>query len=454
MFARTAVLSLACSGIFTQVAALDLDTTSQDSIKATTKSLASNIASFYNTSASEIGAVPGNLPRPYYWWEAGIVLNSLISYSHLTGDTQYDSMVSEGLQWQLGVNYAFMPDNQTKVLGNDDQSYWALAALTAAEVGFPKPANGSWEDYAKNVFDLQVLRWDEKTCGGGLKWQIFTFNNGYNYKNMASNGNFFLLAARLAKFTGNATYAEWAEKSYTWARDIGLITEDYHVFDGTDDQQNCSDVNQIQWTYTNGIMVEGAALLYNTSNGNETWKDIAAGFWNASSVFVEDNVLVEKACERNRRCDTDMKAFKGLAARSYARAAVAASFLAPQITPVLEASAKAAADACIDGQDRYEIQCGLVWDGPMGKADAGAGDLSTGFSALEVVQGLLWPGAKSLQTESGSGEDGGNGGSETQNAGANGTSGAAVPEKTGAAGVVVGSVTAVLAVAFAAALSC
>jgi mannan endo-1,6-alpha-mannosidase len=187
------------------------------------------------------------------------VLNSLISYSHLTGDTQYDVMVSKGIRWQLGYQDAFMPNNQIRVLGNNNQSYWALAALTAAEVGFSEVQNGelggSWEEYAINVFDIHAQRWDESSCDGGLKWQIFPFNTGYNYKNMASNGNFFLLAARLAAYTGNVTYAEWAEKSYTWARDVGLVTEDYQVYDSTDDSTNYSEISHLQWTSNNAVMV-------------------------------------------------------------------------------------------------------------------------------------------------------------------------------------------------------
>jgi mannan endo-1,6-alpha-mannosidase len=383
------------------------------------------------------------------------VLNSLISYSYLTGDTQYDAMVSEGIQWQLGDNDTFMPANQTKVLGNDDQSYWALAALTAAEVGFPKPKTGSWEDYAVNVFDTQTQRWDEKTCGGGLRWQIFTFNNGYNYKNMASNGNFFLLAARLAKYTGNATYVEWAEKSYTWARDIGLISEDYYIYDGTDDSKNCSDVNNIQWTSNNGIMLEGAALLYNVTNGNQIWKDVAAGFWNASSVFLKgdsDNILTEVACEFNGKCTIDDRAYKGLAARSYARAAIAAPFLASQISPVLEASAKAATGTCTTGdyaeeEGGFEVQCALIWNEEnIGRES----DLSLLFGVLEVVQGLLSPSAKALATANDTTATG----NATQNVGASGTSGAGLSQKTGSAGIMASCVTAVLSVAFAAALSC
>lgn len=192
-----------------------------------------------------------------------MVFNTLVDYYGLTNDSQYNSRISAGLQHQLGDFDAFMPPNQTKFLGNDDQSFWGLASLSAHEAQLPAPASGTWLEFAKNVFNTQIVRWDTKSCNGGLKWQIFTFNNGYNYKNAISNGQLFLLAARLAHLTGNATYTEWANKIYTWTTDIGLVTDDQHTYDGTDDRQNCSTINQIQWSANHGIFTEGAALMYN-----------------------------------------------------------------------------------------------------------------------------------------------------------------------------------------------
>lgn len=193
--------------------------------------------------------------------------NALISYSYLTGDSSYNSIISEALQHQSGDYNAFMPRNQTASLGNDDQSTWGLAALTAAEIGFPKPQQGEWLDKAIMVFDTQVLRWDNATCGGGLRWQLFTFNNGYDYKNSVTNANFFLLSARLARLTGNSTYAEWAGKSYNWAKEIGLVVDrdgkGTVVYDGTSTMKNCSDLNHIQWSSDLGTYLEGAAVMYN-----------------------------------------------------------------------------------------------------------------------------------------------------------------------------------------------
>jgi mannan endo-1,6-alpha-mannosidase len=211
--------------------------------------------------------VPGLFDSDIFFWEAGTVWNAMVEYSHLTGDSQFDDTVSQALQFQIGENDAYMPLHQTKTLGNDDQSCWGLAAMNAAEVGLSKPKNHEWVDYATNVWNTQALRYDDQehngTCGGGLKWQIFSFNSGYNYKNTFSNGNFFLLSARLAKFTGNATYTEYANKIFKWSQHVGLVSEDWRVYDGTSDTKNCSSVTTFQFTANHGIYTEGAALMYN-----------------------------------------------------------------------------------------------------------------------------------------------------------------------------------------------
>ncbi|MAD86980.1 MAG: hypothetical protein CL912_28825 [Deltaproteobacteria bacterium] len=189
----------------------------------------------------------------------------MINYWYYTGDTTYNAVTKQALLHQTGDNGDFMPLNQTKTLGNDDQGFWGMAAMTAAETGFEDPPEGSpgWLALAQGVFNTQAPRWDTSTCGGGLRWQIFTFNSGYTYKNSISNGCFFNLAARLALYTGNATYAEWAEKTWVWMNDIGLINEKFEVFDGTQNTDNCTSKDHNKWTYNTGIFLMGAATMYN-----------------------------------------------------------------------------------------------------------------------------------------------------------------------------------------------
>ena len=136
--------------------------------------------------------------------------------------------------------------------------------MRAAELRFPNPSTSpSWLDLAINVFNDQVGRWDTKNCGGGLRWQIFTFKKGYDYKQTLSQGAFFQLAARLARYTGNHTYADWATKSYDWTSSVGFISDDYRVFDGASTSENCSELNQVQWTYSAGAFMYGSAVMTN-----------------------------------------------------------------------------------------------------------------------------------------------------------------------------------------------
>lgn len=239
--------------------ALSVNVNQTSSIQQAARTIASNIVGLYNSTST----TPGVFGEPYYWWESGLAWDSLIKYTALTGDQSYVNAITEGLLFQVGPNNDYLPPNQTTSEGNDDQSFWALAAMTAAEVGFPSPnGSASWSTLAKNVFDEQAARWDDGTCEGGLRWQIFTFNNGYNYKNSLSNGNFVQLAARLARFTGNQTYLEWAQNATQWSIDIGLIgggSQSGAVYDGTSTTTNCSQINHIQWTAAAGTYISGAA---------------------------------------------------------------------------------------------------------------------------------------------------------------------------------------------------
>lgn len=216
-------------------------------------------------TGDEPGDTPGNLPDPYYWWEAGAMFGALVDYYHYTGDDQYVDVTKQAIVHQVGPDKNYMPPNQSRTLGNDDQGFWAITAMGAAENKFPDPEDDEpqYLELAQAVFNTQAAAWDDKTCGGGLRWQIYSFNNGYHYKNAISNGVFFNIGARLATYTKNGTYAHWAEKTWDWMSDVGLISSSYQIFDGTDSLDNCSTTNHIQWSYNNGVMMLGAAHMYN-----------------------------------------------------------------------------------------------------------------------------------------------------------------------------------------------
>lgn len=67
-------------------------------------------------TGNHTGDVPGNLPAPYYWWEAGAMFGHMVEYWYYTGDTTYNDEVVQALQHQVGADDDFMPANQSKSL--------------------------------------------------------------------------------------------------------------------------------------------------------------------------------------------------------------------------------------------------------------------------------------------------------------------------------------------------
>lgn len=137
--------------------------------------------------------------------------------------------------------------------------------MTAAEFKLPDVPNGySWLSLAQGVFNSQQLRWDMTSCGGGLRWQIFVYQEGYTLKNAVSNGGLFQLASRLARYTDNPEYLSWAKKIWNWSAQSPLLdTEHWYVADSTNPLDNCADAGHHQWTYNYGVYLAGAAYLYN-----------------------------------------------------------------------------------------------------------------------------------------------------------------------------------------------
>lgn len=162
-----------------------------------------------------------------------------------------------------------MPQNQSKNEGNDDQVFWAYTMIAAAEYNFPPPPDDQpgYLAMTQSVFNQFVKRYQKEVedgiCGGGMRWQIYPWLNGWTYKNTASNGGLFHLGARLALFTNNNTYAEWAERAYDWMDNSALLEDDGTVNDGMDMTTNppCKEADRNSWTYNYGVMIAGTAYV-------------------------------------------------------------------------------------------------------------------------------------------------------------------------------------------------
>jgi mannan endo-1,6-alpha-mannosidase len=255
--------------------------------------------------------------------------------------------------------------------------------MSAAEYGLPSPAGAPpWLSLAQNVFSDMHERWDMTSCNGGLKWKILTSSPGYDYKNSISNGLYFQLGARLAKFTGSPEYITEAEQVFEWVQSVGLIDKDYNVYDGTDDTKGCTSVDHDQWSYNVGVYLYGSAVMQALTN-DPKWVTRTNGLLGATSTFFQGNVMVEK-CEQAGTCNVDQLSFKAYLSRWLAATSVLLPSTAGTITPLLQASASGAVASCQGGPN--SSTCGTKWFTNIWDGTEGAGQQ---LAALEVVHGLL-----------------------------------------------------------------
>ncbi|KAI0555499.1 mannan endo-1,6-alpha-mannosidase DCW1-like protein [Xylaria curta] len=376
----------------TFVAPKDLNVNDPGSIRSVSSTIAYGTMSYYTGNITNTPDTIAIFPKPHYWWQAGACWGAMLDYSHFTGDPSYDDVITQALLSQVGPNFDFMSTLYSGSEGNDDQAFWAFAILEAAERNFPQPNDQipPWLQIVENIWNTMVLRWDDGTCGGGLHWQIYPGNpNGLDYKNAVSNGGFFQMSARLARATDNETYFLWSEKIWDWSQKIGLIDQDFTVFDGASSSQECHDINPLSFSYSQGIYMYGAAMLFNYTNGDKTWADRTNGLLQASQSYFSPfpnatNIMFEHACELSNTCNTDMKSFKGYLSRFMAATTLMMPSTLHNVRELLRASAVAAGKAC-SGGDGSTI-CGEKWY--VGGYDGNPG-LGQSMTALETVQALL-----------------------------------------------------------------
>jgi mannan endo-1,6-alpha-mannosidase len=385
---RCLSFALALAAAF-QINAITFTPGNDQSIKDAASNVATKLLSYYNEASV------GVLPAPYYWWESGAMWGGLIQYWHYTGDAQYNDLVSKAIVSQISPTNDFM---QPQCEGNDDQGWWALTSMSAAEYGFPAPAGApSWFSLADTVFNEFTSRWDTQSCNGGMKWKISPSADGYHYKSSIANGVFFQLAARLARYTGDAKYGDWAEKVFDWMLAVKLIDADYNVFDGTDDNKNCIDVNHDLWTYNTGIFLYGSAIMQDYTS-DPKWATRTQGLIKASSKFFESNIMLESKCEKDGTCNVDQLSFKAYLSRWLAATAIVLPETQGTIAPMLGASGSGAAASCKGGPNGQT--CGSRWYTGTWDGTDGVGQQ---LAALEIIHGQLHgsasgPGARRRKT--------------------------------------------------------
>ncbi|KAG7664087.1 uncharacterized protein J8A68_002411 [[Candida] subhashii] len=368
---------------------LQLDINSRDSICAAAKEVQEGMWNYYN--GFHYGGTIGTFMPPNYWWNAGEAWGGLVDY-YTYCDNQNETLrqwIFDGMYSQRGEENNYVPSNQSMVEGNDDQGVFGMALMEAVEQNFQDPEDLSWIELTQALFNSMRVRWDPCTCGGGLRWQIFEWNVGYDYKSTIANGCLFHLAARLARYSDNkADYLEVAEKVWNWMVNVGYITvEDdgttIQIYDGAHVEENCTDFTTLKWSSNYGTFLSGCAYLYNLT-GDEVWKSRTLEILEASKYFFNGSIMQETTCATRGVCNYDQRSFRSIFARFLGLTMKLVPETSDTILPLLEASALGAAQSCSGGTDG--ITCGENWAYGGWDGVYGLGEQS---SALDVLNSLL-----------------------------------------------------------------
>lgn len=207
-----------------------------------------------------------------------------------------------------------------------------------------------------------------------------------------ANGCYFNIGARLARYTQNETYAQRAEETWNWLWGVNYINhETWDVYDGGHVEHNCTDVNPVQFSYNHAILMQGAAFMYNYTNGSEVWGSRVSNLLNSTiRDFFINNTMYEIACESTKGgCTADMLSFKGYVHRWMAVVTQVAPFTRDIILPLLRQSTQAAVNQCTGGETGR--RCGFYWTGgvyvdPAVDSTTGAGEQ---MNVLAAVSSLL-----------------------------------------------------------------
>ena len=270
------------------------------------------------------------------WAEVTAVRLVNCYYKNLTGYWSDEGRWQSGNTLESMANFIALIDAPLKYIfdhtfirtsqyagGNcyDDHQWWLLAWLQIYNV----ESNIKYLRRAADIHDtVSTKSWNASVCGGGVKWCPSNL-----YKNAITNELFFASSMRLhpyATLLGKSSnyYLDWALKEWQWFENSGMINADFLINDGLSINNNtCVNNRGTTWTYNQGVILSGLALLYNAT-GNATLLTVAQNIADATiEHLVYGNGILKEPCEPN--CDNDQKLFKGIFIRHL-------SYLLPYLT--------------------------------------------------------------------------------------------------------------------------
>ncbi|KAJ3109333.1 hydrolase 76 protein [Phlyctochytrium bullatum] len=292
----TAIVCLAAGAV-----ANTLDLTSKDAVDAVIKKGMKWLNFYYLPDGR--GAWRDDIMQ---WHETALYFNVYMRYRKFFGDSTYDDFINgEMVASSNGDLGDFIRERNDEVRGgrwNDDIGWWALTAMTAAEVWGPTaiidpsgPAPGRpWLEVANRTLYKMMEQYDD-ACGGGIYWSRFrasTDADTKSFKSTISNLEAMELAARIYALKPDPALLSLSDNLYAWMKQ-GMFGDNYTVYDGvyadtpTVKDYSCGRINAIQWSYQWGPLLS-ALTTWHALTKNQTYLDEAHKFYDTFAATFLD----------------------------------------------------------------------------------------------------------------------------------------------------------------------
>ena len=242
------------------------------------------------------------------WWNAANALTAIIDYSRLTESQEYLDVIENTFEICKEFEVQ-MPDPKNNWICRnyindyyDDEGWWILAWIEAFEL----TNDDKYLEMARITFADMATGWDS-VCGGGVYWKKPNIG-----KSAVQNELFMLAAIRLHQRGGGETlgksYLEWAEDTWKWFLNSGMINEIYLVENGLNKQCELNVANY--HTYNQGIILSALVELYKEKQ-DKSLLELAHKIANATimNMVYENGILKDP---KEPKLNGDATQFKGI----------------------------------------------------------------------------------------------------------------------------------------------
>ena len=194
------------------------------------------------------------------WWNAANAITAIIDYSRITGSKEYFHVFENTFE-KCKKFEVEMPDaNDNWICTNfvndyyDDEGWWILAWIAAYDL----TGDLKYLEMAKATFSDMSNGWDD-VCGGGVYWKKPDINKG-----AVQNELFLLSAIRLHQrspgLEKGLSYLEWANKTWEWFKNSGMINAEFQVENGLN-KEDCKVNPGRIYTYNQGVILSALIEL-------------------------------------------------------------------------------------------------------------------------------------------------------------------------------------------------